>query len=159
MTLVKFNRKPIERNFNNLFEDFFADMPELFKNDFNQTIRDGFAPVNVKETEKSYNLEVIAPGFEKADFNVHVDQNILTISVEKKEEKKDDSDPSTIAQDYRNEKQIRREYSYRSFKRSFTLDEKIDAANIDAKYVNGVLTLNLPKKEAVKASAKEISVQ
>ena len=159
MTLVKFNRKPFERNFNNLFEDFFADMPELFKNDFNQTIRDGFAPVNVKETEKRYNLEVVAPGFEKADFNVHVDQNILTISVEKKEEKKDDSDPSTIAQDYRNEKQIRREYSYRSFKRSFTLDEKIDASNIDAKYVNGVLTLNLPKKEAVKASAKEISIQ
>ena len=158
MTLVKFNKKPFERNFNNLFEDFFTDMPELFKNDFNESVWNGFTPVNVKETEKSYNLEIVAPGFEKTDFNVHVDQNILTISVEKKEEKKDDSDPSAIAQDYRNEKQIRREYSYRSFKRSFTLDEKIDASNIDAKYVNGVLTLNLPKKETVKPSVKEISI-
>ena len=158
MTLVKFNRKPFERNFNNLFEDFFTDMPELFKNDFNESVWNGFTPVNVKETEKSYNLEIVAPGFEKTDFNVPVDQKILTISVEKKEEKKDDSDPSTIAQDYRNEKQIRMEYSYRSFKRSFTLDEKIDAANIDAKYVNGVLTLNLPKKETVKPSVKEISI-
>ena len=58
-----------------------------------------------------------------------------------------------------NDKQIRREYSYRSFKRSFTLDEKIDASGIEAKYVNCVLTLNLPKKEVVKASAQEITIQ
>src|SRR5690349_15501548 len=83
----------------------------------------------------------------KTDFKVNIDQNILTISVEKKDEKKDES-----------EKQIRKEYGYRSFKRSFTLDEKIDATNIDAKYVNGVLTLNLPKKEIVKPSAQEISI-
>jgi HSP20 family protein len=57
------------------------------------------------------------------------------------------------------EKEIRREYSYRSFKRSFTLDEKIDAAGIDAKYVNGVLTLNLPKKEEVKSASKDINIQ
>ena len=148
MTHVKFARKPFERNLNNLFEDLFADIPELFKNDFNQTIREGFAPVNVKEYDKNYSIEVIAPGFEKADFKVNIDQNILTISVEKKEEKKDE-----------NEKEIRKEYNYRSFKRSFTLDEKIDATNIDAKYVNGVLTLNLPKKETVKPSVTEISIQ
>ena len=56
-------------------------------------------------------------------------------------------------------KQIRNEYSYRSFKRSFTLDEKIDATNIEASYINGVLTLNLPKKEVVKVSATEIVVK
>ena len=72
MTLVKFNRKPLERNLNNLFEDFFADMPELFDRDFNQTIANGFAPVNVKENDKSYTIEVVAPGFEKADFKVNV---------------------------------------------------------------------------------------
>ena len=148
MTLVKFSRKPFERNFNNLFEDFFTDMPGLFKNDFNQSAWNGIAPVNISETEKSYNLEVVAPGFEKGDFKVNVEQDILTISAEKKEEKKDE-----------NEKQVRNEYSYRSFKRSFTLDEKIDGANIDAKYVNGVLTLNLPKKETVKPSVKEISIK
>ena len=59
----------------------------------------------------------------------------------------------------RNEKQIRKEYSYRSFKRSFTLDEKTDGSAIDAKYVNGVLTLNLPKKEVVKPSVQQINIQ
>ena len=58
-----------------------------------------------------------------------------------------------------NEKSIRREYSYRSFKRSFTLDDKTDGTNIDAQYVNGVLTLNLPKKEVVKPAVKEITIQ
>jgi len=147
MTHVKFNRKPFEGTFNNLVDDLFTELPVLFKNEFNQIERNGFVPVNVKETEKSYQLEVVAPGFEKSDFKVNLDQNILTISGEKKNETKKETD-----------KQIRREYSYRSFKRSFTLDEKIDATNIDASYVNGVLTLNLPKKEAVKASATEITV-
>ena len=59
----------------------------------------------------------------------------------------------------RNEKEIRKEYQYRSFQRSFTLDEKIDAAGIEAKYVNGVLTLNLPKREEVKTPSKQISIQ
>jgi len=147
MTHVKFNRKPFEGTFNNLVDDLFTELPVLFKNEFNQIERNGFVPVNVKETEKSYQLEVVAPGFEKSDFKVNLDQNILTISGEKKNETKNETD-----------KQIRREYSYRSFKRSFTLDEKIDATNINANYVNGVLTLNLPKKEAVKASATEITV-
>src|SRR5690606_40898300 len=105
-------------------------------------------PVNVKETEKSYLLEVVAPGFEKNDFKVNLDQDLLTISAEKNSEAKAE-----------NEKQVRREYSFRSFKRSFILDEKIDATNIEASYVNGVLILNLPKKEAVKASATEIVIK
>ncbi|MBD0366160.1 MAG: Hsp20/alpha crystallin family protein, partial [Flavisolibacter sp.] len=58
-----------------------------------------------------------------------------------------------------NKKYTRREYKYQSFTRSFTIDETIDTEKIDAKYVNGVLTLNLPKKPEVKASAKEINVQ
>ena len=103
--------------------------------------------MNVKETEKSYQLEVIVPGFEKTDFKINLDQNLLTISGEKKNEMKE------------NEKQIRREYSYHSFKRSFTIDEKIDATNIDANYVNGVLTLNLLKKEEVKVQATEIIIK
>jgi HSP20 family protein len=57
------------------------------------------------------------------------------------------------------DKQIRNEYGYSSFKRSFTIDSTIDATNIDASYINGVLTLNLPKKEVVKASAKEIIIK
>src|SRR5258705_2651607 len=148
MTNVKFNRRPFEGTFNNLVDDLFFELPVLFKNEFNNSGRKTFIPANVKETEKTYQLEVVAPGFEKTDFIINVDQNLLTISVEKKEEVNKE-----------NEKQIRREYSYRSFKRSFTLDEKIDATNIEASYINGVLTLNLPKKEAVKVSATKIVIK
>jgi HSP20 family protein len=148
MTNTKFNRKPFEGTFNNLVDDLFTGIPVLFKNEFNGMDRKGFIPVNVKETDKSYQLEVVAPGFEKTDFKLNLDQDLLTISADKKNEVKEE-----------NHKQIRREYSYRSFKRSFTLDEKIDATNIEASYINGVLTLNLPKKEIVKASATEIIIK
>lgn len=145
MTLVKLNRKPFEKNINNFVDGFFNEFPSLFRNDWQPS--SFAAPVNITETEKAYNLEVVAPGFEKTDFKVNLDQDILTIEAEKKEEVKEE-----------NKKQVRREYSYRSFKRSFSLDEKIDASAIEAQYVNGVLTLNLPKKEVVKPAAKQIDI-
>lgn len=148
MAYVKFNSRPFEGTLNNFVDDLFTELPVLFKTDFNNPERKGSVPVNVKETEKSYLLEVVAPGFEKNDFKVNLDQDLLTISAEKKSEAKAE-----------NEKQVRREYSFRSFKRSFTLDEKIDATKIEASYVNGVLILNLPKKETVKASATEIVIK
>lgn len=147
MTNVKLIRKPFAGSFNSFVDDFFTDLPMLFKN-VNNSETKGFAPVNVKETDKSYKLEVIAPGFEKKDFKVTVDQNLLTIEAEKRNEIREET-----------EKQIRREYGFQSFKRSFTLDEKMDATNIEASYINGVLTLNLPKKEVVKASATEIAIK
>ena len=145
MTVVKFNNRPT--NGFNLLENFFNDIPTLFKDDFGSSLKN-FVPVNIRESKEAYQLEVVAPGFEKNDFNINLEKSILTISAEKKNEVKEES-----------EKQIRKEYHYRSFKRSFTLDEKIDAEKIEAKYVNGVLTLNLPRKVEVKASTKEISVQ
>jgi len=145
MTHVKFNRKPFEGTFNNLVDDLFAEFPVLYKTE--QTWK-GTVPVNIKETDKNYSIDIVAPGFEKTDFKVSLEQQLLTIAAEKKNEVKEE-----------NEKQIRKEYSYRSFKRSFTLDEKTDGTKIDAKYVNGVLTLNLPKKEEVKPEVKEINIQ
>ncbi len=147
MTTVKFNRKP----FNSFMDDLFTELPVLFKNDFNNYEQKGLVPVNVKETDKGYRLEVIAPGFEKTDFKVNLDQNLLTISADT---------PAALSEDVKNEtKQVRREYSFRSFKRSFTIDEKIDATTIEASYINGVLVLNLPKKEEVKVSATEIAIK
>ena len=139
MTLVKFNRPNASLN---LMEEFLKEMPKLFGDDFtaNQT---SFIPVNIKETNDAYQLEVVAPGMDKNDFSVNIEKNILTVSAETKSEVKEDD-----------QKQIRREYNYRSFKRSFTLDENVDAEKIDAKYLNGVLTLNLPKRVEVKASNK-----
>lgn len=148
MTYVKFNRKPFEGTFSNLVDDLFTELPVLLSSGFNNTVRKDSVPVNVKELDGSYQLEVIAPGFEKTDFKVNIDQNVLTVFVEKETE-----------ENAENVKQIRREYSFRSFKRSFTLDEQIDATKIEASYVNGVLVLNLPKKEAVKQSATEIVIK
>ncbi|MDP4264860.1 MAG: Hsp20/alpha crystallin family protein [Bacteroidota bacterium] len=152
MTQVKFSRRPFETTINSFVDDLFSEIPVFFKNDNNPSRGNSFAPVNIKESEKNYSIEVIAPGFDKTDFKVNLDQDTLTISAEKKSETKNDSDQE-------GEKEIRKEYEYRSFQRSFTLDEKIDAAGIEAKYVNGVLTLNLPKKAEVKTASKEISIQ
>lgn len=147
MTHVKFGRQPFEKSFNSLVDELFTELPVLFKNEAQPQWK-GFVPVNIVETEKNYSLDIVAPGFEKTDFKINLEQNVLTISVEKKEEQKQE-----------NGKHIRREYNFKSFKRSFTLDEKIDATGIDAQYVNGVLTLNLPKKEIVKPAAQEINIK
>ena len=145
MTVVRFNNKP--SNGFSLLENFFNEIPTVFKDDFGTNVK-GSVPVNIRETNDAYLLDVVAPGFEKNDFSLNLDKNILTISGEKKNEVKKES-----------EKEIRNEYSHRTFQRVFTLDEKIDGQKIEAKYVNGVLTLNLPKKEQVKASAQEITIQ
>ena len=144
MTHFKFSTKPFQGGINNLFEDIVAGIPDLFNPEVKGTV-----PVNIRETENNYLLEVIAPGFNKTDFNVNLDQNLLTISAGKQTETEL---PKGV-------KQIRKEFEYRTFKRTFTVDDKIDSENIEASYVNGVLTLNLPKKETVKASAKEIMIK
>ncbi len=144
MTLVKVNN-PVAKTFDGLLNDLFNEMPALGKNFRNETF--GFPPVNITEHADAYQIEVAAPGMEKTDFNLKLDGNLLTISADKKQETKDET-----------AKAIRREFSYSSFKRSFTLDEKINAADIAAKYENGVLKVDLPKKEEVKAVAKEISI-
>lgn len=147
MTQVRLSSRPFEKVFNNLFDDLFSQNPVVYKNGFNNQ-PDSFVPANIRESEKNYNIEIVAPGFDKSDIKVNIEENILTISGQRKAEEKTE-----------NEKEIRKEYSYRSFKRSFTLDEKIDAAAIQAKYVNGVLTLNLPKKEEVRTATQEITIQ
>lgn len=153
MTHVKFNNKPFEQTINNMVDEFFGGLPVVFNGGYSTLSKQSFVPVNIKETGLGYSLEVIAPGFDKTDFKVSLDDNILTVSAEKKSEVKNDSDSN------RNEKQIRKEYSYRNFKRSFTIDEKIDATETEASYVNGVLTLNLPKKTEVRKAAKEIIIK
>lgn len=148
MTLVKFNNRPSGKNFNNLMDDFFATVPSIFRDDFVTPNLRSFTPVNVKETENEYVLEVVAPGFQKEDFKISLDNNTLTVSAEKKEETEN-----------KNERTIRKEYKQQSFSRSFTIDDTIDGESIVAKYLNGVLTLNLSKKQPVKPPVKQITIQ
>jgi HSP20 family protein len=147
MTLVKFQNKPATKSFNNFMDDFFTGMPSLFGDNYASNFNQ-FAPVNIKETESDFILEVVAPGLEKEDFKVDLDKNVLTISADK-----------TAQAESNTEKLVRKEYKFQSFKRSFTIDENIDTENIVAKYLNGVLTLNLPKKAEVKEAVKQISIQ
>ena len=146
MTLVKVNN-PINKTFDGLMNELFNELPMNFGKSIREDVLH-FPPANIVEKADLYKIELAAPGMQKADFNVKLDGKILTISAEKKAE--------TISE---NEKMIRKEFGYKAFKRSFTLDEKIDATNITAKYENGILNLELPKKEEVKNGAKEITIQ
>jgi len=145
MTFIRLKQKPF---FNNFSDDVFQNFPSL-----SGERKDAFpykhpVPANIIENENGYRLEVVAPGLNKEDFRIELDKNLLTISFEKK-----------VDADQKNEKFIRKEYSIQSFKRSFTVNDNIDADNISAQYVNGVLTLNLPRKAVVKASSKQITIE
>lgn len=103
---------------------------------------------NIIENGKDFKIELAAPGLERNDFKVEVNNGVLTISAEKKEEKKEEK-----------ENYKRREFSYNSFTRSFTLPENSVPDKIDAKYENGILRITLPKKEVtVSKPAKQIKV-
>ena len=146
MTLVKVNN-PINKSFDGLMNELFNELPASFGKTMREDVLN-FPPVNIVEKNDGYHLQLSAPGLDKADFNIKLDGKLLTISTEKVAEKA-----------VENEKMIRKEFSIKSFKRSFTVDEKIDASGINAKYENGILTLVLPKKEEVKNAAKEITIQ
>lgn len=142
MTTLKFNQ-PTLKTLDSFLDNLLSDLPVPSSNNgFN------FPAVNICETNDNYELEFNVPGRKKEDFKITVDKNILSVSFEKKEEEKEE-----------NKQFIKREFSSQSFKRSFTLDEKINADEINAKYEDGILHLTLPKKEEVKVLPKEISVK
>jgi len=126
-------------------------LPDLVDNFFGQNLLDSFfsdrtwenkPSVNIIENESEFKVEVAAPGLEKADFNINMNQNVLTISAEKKqkEEKKE-------------ENYVRREFCYTSFDRSFVLPNEVDQEKIKAEHKNGILTVTLPKKAEAKGKA------
>lgn len=148
MTYTHFKQKPFSKTLTNVVDEFISGLPGLLNEEVSSLSKQAYIPVNIRESQDGYTMEVVAPGFEKGDFRINLEDNILTIYTDKK---KDNN-----SQDVR---QVRREYGFRNFKRSFTIDEMIDATTIDASYVNGVLVLNLPKKKEVKEAAKEITVK
>lgn len=137
----KMHNSPVP--FANFLGDFLQHdfMPADYRSPLN-------ASVNIKELDDQYELQLIAPGLQKEDFQIHVDKQLLTISYEQKEQSEQN-----------NPKWIRQEFRMRSFKRSFSLTDKIDAAAIRAVYENGVLHLSLPKKEKEAQKPLAIAVQ
>ncbi len=135
----------LKNNNVNVFDELFNSFPTTWGKD--TQIGYPTASVNIHETDDAYHLELNAPGREKSDFSINVEKGLLTVSYEKKEE--------TASNLY---KTIRKEFTYRSFKRSFSVDEKINTEAIEARYENGVLKLLLPKKDEVKSSPKQIAV-
>jgi HSP20 family protein len=136
--LVKFHNTPSLRS---LFENFWGN--DLM--DYDVVGKSKIPAVNVKDKEDKYEIEVAAPGFKKDDFNISVENRILTISVEQKEEKEE-----------KKENYTRREFEATTFARSFALPENTDENKILGHYENGVLTVTVPKLQEKKPERKTI---
>ncbi len=144
MSLIRFsNRMP--RLFDHFFDNDLIDWSNRNFSETNTTL----PAVNVKEKKDGFEIEMSAPGLKKEDFNVDLSNSVLTISCAKKEE------DETKDKDGR---YTRQEFSYQSFSRSFNLPETVDHEKIDAKYEDGILKLNIPKKEEVIPSSKRIEI-
>lgn len=115
------------------FNPMFGDIDEML---LPRKIGVTMPSVNIRETEKDYVMELAAPGFDRKDFTVELENNLLTIAAEKKENKEE-----------KDEAYSRREFSYTSFSRSFQLPENTTDDKVDARYENGILLLSIPKKE------------
>lgn len=151
MTLVKTNGT--RSLFPSLVDDFFATDPFFAPRlvDLNGSLN-GFLErmpsANITESNEAYKIQVAAPGLEKKDFKIEIENGLLTISAEKEKEEKEEK-----------ENYSRREFSYNSFSRSFSLPENSVADKLEAKYNDGILSLTLPKKEVtVTKPKKEIKV-
>ena len=140
MTLVNF--KPTVNGYDSLLEQVFG-ISDRFGAD-----RLRFPATNIYENANSFELELNVPGRNKEDFKIAVDRNLLTVSFEQDKNVTNNEGVKTL----------RREFSFESFKRTFTLSNAVDVNNIQAKYENGLLKISLGKKEEVKPSVKEISI-
>jgi len=146
MTLVKF----ANGQKNHAVNPFFSDVFDSILNDsfLGDKLASRVPAVNISETENQFHIELAVPGLKKEDFKINLDKNILTVSADKKVENVEEG-----------KKFSKREYSYNSFTRSFTLPEVADAAKIEAEYADGILKLNVAKKEEAKIQTREIAVK
>lgn len=131
-----------KNNIGDLFEELFATVPNNWNKQSNLPL------VNIVEDNEGYHIQLIAAGLQKEDLNINLEKGLLTISYEKKDEEKN---PAV--------KNHRLEYNLVSFKRSFNIDESVDAEKIEASYKDGILKIDLPKKQEVKILPKSIEIK
>lgn len=146
MTLVKVNNRPAFKSWNGIVQELFNDLEKSLQTPAVSTYAS--PAVNIIENPEGFHLELLAPGCKKEGFDLNIEKNQITISYkgEKQEAPAD-------------QKLIRREFAVNDFKRTFMLNESIDADNIQAKYEDGILKLLFPKKEELKPAPRTIEVQ
>ncbi len=142
MNLIRFKHQP---------SSLLAELMEDFdKNIFSRgSEAEKMVPaVNIRESEDAFILDLAAPGMSKKDFKINLDNNVLSISSEQKQE-----------DDQTNERWTRREFAYSSFCRTFTLPKSVDLEKIKADYKDGILTVKLPKREEARVAInREIAI-
>jgi HSP20 family protein len=130
----------------NVLDDIFGN--DWWSESLNSALTSTKPAVNIAETDQEYRVELAAPGLNKKDFKIDLNKNVLIISSEKEE-----------VNEEKNENVMRKEFSYSSFKRSFTLPETVNSEKIKAEHDNGILTVHIPKKpEAVEKGPRQISI-
>lgn len=148
MTLVKFNpngnvkKNGLMTGFDGVFDSIFTD---TF---FSDRMMARVPAVNISESKDNYHLELAAPGLKKEDFKLSLERNVLNISVERS------SEDGVQERNYN-----KREFSYSSFVRSFTLPDAADENGIEAKYVDGVLRVDIAKREEAKIQSRLIEIK
>jgi HSP20 family protein len=135
----------VDQIFQNNLSRFFDDSYWGFSGDMGAKV-----PVNLRETDSSYEMELVAPGLRKEDFKLNISNDMLTISFEENNENKEVN---------KEEGWVRQEYRKRSFNRSFHLNDTIDVNRVNARYENGILYVTLPKNEKSKQLSKTINVE
>ena len=139
--------------FGNVVDNIFQNSLRRFFDDnfwdVEGQLTTGTVPVNVRETDHQYEMDVIAPGCKKEDFNISINDNLLTITFNAKSENSSSQKAGWI----------RNDYVQRSFSRSFTLDDTVDVNKINATYTDGILHLTLAKNEKAKRLSKNIEIK
>lgn len=142
-SLIKSSRNGINRSRNsfNTFPTLSSWFDGMLSTDFMPNFNTGMTlpAVNIKEDDNEFLVEMAVPGMKKSDFNIDLDNELLSISVEASTKNEEEASGYT-----------RREFGYSSFKRSFNVPETVDGEKIEAKYNEGILTIHLPKREEAK---------
>jgi len=134
------SRRKSALTFDKVINHVLSDLDKSFSKGLATGVQKKQPSVNIIETDDDFRIELAAPGLSKKDFKIDLENEILTISAEKKSDEKE-----STKNNYK-----RREFDFTNFKRSFTLSESIDSQSISAKYANGVLNVTLAKKEEAK---------
>ena len=132
-------------------------LDDFFGNEWVDKTSSTAPAVNVIETDKEYKVEIAAPGLTRDDFKIDINEdNELTVSMEKKVEKNEESEKEGKKRTY-----LRREFSYSSFRQRMILPDNVNVDNIDAKMENGVLTIDIPKKteEEKRKNMRQIDIK